>query len=259
MHLGDGATQPPTFGYTAEERATFDPQRFYTGFKLHLGRPDTGRDAFLMTKYFLTYVRRRVAPGGPGPVDQHVTPAGDQEVAGMEVAVAQPVAAGKPLQEPQPGRLLRVVHEREERRRRREGGDDRGAQQGQPDAHESAQPRAAMHARRFLELGAQLHHGAGEETRGDRQAALVHGLEVVLERQRRGDFRGEQVVTATNGHGGLVWQGVELRIATPQCCVDVGTGTEVVADDLLASREVAKVLEKHASEVLDLGFGRCRT
>src|SRR5579862_1152151 len=61
MHLGDGKSQPPTFGAAAEERATFDPQHFYTGFKLHLGRPDTGRDAFLMTKYFLTYLRRRIA------------------------------------------------------------------------------------------------------------------------------------------------------------------------------------------------------
>ena len=61
MHLGDGSKQPPTFGHVAEERAAFDPQRFFTGFKLHLGRPDTGKDAFLMTKYFLGYLRRRVA------------------------------------------------------------------------------------------------------------------------------------------------------------------------------------------------------
>lgn len=61
MHLGDGHSQPPTFGQAAEERAAFDPQRFYTGFKLHLGRPDTGKDAFLMTKYFMSYLRRRLA------------------------------------------------------------------------------------------------------------------------------------------------------------------------------------------------------
>lgn len=61
MHLGDGQKQPPTFGQAAEERAAFDPSRFFTGFKLHLGKPDTGRDAFLMTKYFLGYLRRRIA------------------------------------------------------------------------------------------------------------------------------------------------------------------------------------------------------
>lgn len=60
MHLGDGRGQPPTFGHAAEERSVFDSQRFYTGFKLHLGHPERGRDAFLMTKYFLGYLRRRV-------------------------------------------------------------------------------------------------------------------------------------------------------------------------------------------------------
>ena len=60
LHLGDGKQQPPTFGKAAEERAVFDPQRFFTGFKLHLGRPDTGRDAFLMTKYYLGYLKKRI-------------------------------------------------------------------------------------------------------------------------------------------------------------------------------------------------------
>lgn len=71
MHLGDGQKQPPTFGQAAEERAAFDPARFFTGFKLHLGQEETGRDAFLMTKYFLGYLRRRVATivplDAPGP------------------------------------------------------------------------------------------------------------------------------------------------------------------------------------------------
>ncbi len=60
FHLGDGQKVPPAFGKAAEERALLDPQRFYTGFKLNLAKPDAGRDAFLMTKYFLGYLLRRV-------------------------------------------------------------------------------------------------------------------------------------------------------------------------------------------------------
>jgi molecular chaperone DnaK (HSP70) len=61
MHLGDGKPEHVTFGHAAEERAVFAPERYYTGFKLHLAHPERGRDAFLMTKYFLGYLRRRVA------------------------------------------------------------------------------------------------------------------------------------------------------------------------------------------------------
>ncbi len=60
IHLGDGQSQPPTFGRMAEERGAVDPLRLYTGFKLNLGHPEKGRDAFLMAKYFLGYLRRRV-------------------------------------------------------------------------------------------------------------------------------------------------------------------------------------------------------
>jgi molecular chaperone DnaK (HSP70) len=60
IHLGDGQQQPPTFGRMAEERGAVDPARLYTGFKLNLGHPERGRDAFLMAKYFLGYLRRRV-------------------------------------------------------------------------------------------------------------------------------------------------------------------------------------------------------
>jgi len=60
IHLGDGKQQPPTFGRMAEERGAVDAERLYTGFKLHLGDPERGRDAFLMTKYFLGYLRRRI-------------------------------------------------------------------------------------------------------------------------------------------------------------------------------------------------------
>jgi molecular chaperone DnaK (HSP70) len=61
IHLGDGLNQPPTFGRRAEERGMVDPQKLYTGFKLMLGRPDTGKDAYLMARYFLAYLRRRVS------------------------------------------------------------------------------------------------------------------------------------------------------------------------------------------------------
>ncbi len=61
MHLGDGRPENVTFGHMAEERAVFAPDRFYSGFKLRLGDPDPqrARDAFLMTQYFLHYLRRR--------------------------------------------------------------------------------------------------------------------------------------------------------------------------------------------------------
>lgn len=60
IHLGDGQSQPPTFGRMAEERGAVDPHRLYTGFKLNLGHAEKGRDAFLMAKYFLGYLKRRV-------------------------------------------------------------------------------------------------------------------------------------------------------------------------------------------------------
>ncbi len=83
MHLGDGRGQPPTFGVAAEERAQFDPLRYYTGFKLHLCRPDTGPDAYLMTKYFLGYLRRGITPFVP--LDN--LPPGDR----IETIVGHPV------------------------------------------------------------------------------------------------------------------------------------------------------------------------
>ena len=51
------------------------------------------------------------------------------------------------------------------------GADDGGAQQRQPDAQERPEPGAAVNARRLLQLGAELDHGAGEEARRDRQSA----------------------------------------------------------------------------------------
>jgi molecular chaperone DnaK (HSP70) len=59
VFLGDGQDQPPMFGEMAEEKAPFYPELTRSGFKLHLGRPETGREAFLLAKQFLTYLRSR--------------------------------------------------------------------------------------------------------------------------------------------------------------------------------------------------------
>ena len=83
IHLGDGRATA-AFGQAAEEKATFDSQRFFTGFKLHLGREDTGTNAFLLTKHFLTYMRRRV--GEYVPLDNNNAP--DDRV---ETVVGHPV------------------------------------------------------------------------------------------------------------------------------------------------------------------------
>lgn len=61
VFLGDGKEQPPLFGEVAEEKAPFYPELTRSGFKLRLGRPDTGREAFLLAKQFLTHLRRRAA------------------------------------------------------------------------------------------------------------------------------------------------------------------------------------------------------
>lgn len=61
IHAGDGRAQAPCFGVPAEERATLDPKRFYSGFKLYLGRPDTGPNAYLLAKHFFNYLKQRVS------------------------------------------------------------------------------------------------------------------------------------------------------------------------------------------------------
>lgn len=61
MFLGDGSDQPPMFGEPAEEKAPFYPELTRSGFKLRLGRPDTGREAYLLAKQFLTHLRQRTA------------------------------------------------------------------------------------------------------------------------------------------------------------------------------------------------------
>lgn len=80
IHAGDGRSQAPTFGVPAEERAALDPKRFYSGFKLYLGRPDTGPNAFLLSKYFFGYLKQRVADfvpiNNPGPDDRIETVVG---------------------------------------------------------------------------------------------------------------------------------------------------------------------------------------
>ncbi len=82
IHLGDGRGKP-LFGVPAEEQAPFDPQRFYTGFKLHLGRSDTGENAYLLTRHFLGHLRKRV--GDYVPIDR----AGPDER--VETVVGHPV------------------------------------------------------------------------------------------------------------------------------------------------------------------------
>lgn len=75
IHLGDGTEHPPTFGRMAEEQGLADPMRLYTGFKLNLGHPEMGPDAFLMAKYFLSYLKRRVelfVPLGMEGADERV-------------------------------------------------------------------------------------------------------------------------------------------------------------------------------------------
>jgi Hsp70 protein len=62
IFLGDKNGQPPLYGELAEEKAVFFPELTRAGFKLRLGRPgQSGRDSFLLTKQFLTYLRSRVA------------------------------------------------------------------------------------------------------------------------------------------------------------------------------------------------------
>ena len=83
LHLGDGDRQPPTFGRMAEERGAVDPTRLYTGFKLGLGDPEKGKDSFLMTKYFLRYLRKRV--------QQHVPLGVESPTERVETVVGHPV------------------------------------------------------------------------------------------------------------------------------------------------------------------------
>lgn len=61
VFLGDGKDQPPLFGEPAEEKAPYFPALTRSGFKMRLGRPDTGREAFLLSRQFLAHLRRRAA------------------------------------------------------------------------------------------------------------------------------------------------------------------------------------------------------
>lgn len=61
VFLGDGKDQPPLFGEPAEEKSPYYPALTRSGFKMRLGRPDTGREAFLLARQFLAHLRRRAA------------------------------------------------------------------------------------------------------------------------------------------------------------------------------------------------------
>src|SRR5712691_2358535 len=84
VFLGDGADQQPLCGEMAEEKAVFFPELTRSGFKLRLGRPgQSGRDAFLLSKQFLAYLRTRLADYVP--LDQ---PAQNQRI---ETIIGHPV------------------------------------------------------------------------------------------------------------------------------------------------------------------------
>lgn len=61
VFLGDGKQQAPQFGELAEEKAPYYPELTRSGFKLRLANPETGREAFLLSRQFLVYLRQRVA------------------------------------------------------------------------------------------------------------------------------------------------------------------------------------------------------
>lgn len=61
VFLGDGDSQPPQFGELAEEKAPYYPELTRSGFKLRLANPESGREAFLLSREFLAYLRRRTA------------------------------------------------------------------------------------------------------------------------------------------------------------------------------------------------------
>lgn len=84
VFLGDGADQQPLCGEMAEEKAVFFPELTRSGFKLRLGRPgQSGRDAYLLSKQFLAYLRTRLADYVP--LDQ---PAQNQRI---ETIIGHPV------------------------------------------------------------------------------------------------------------------------------------------------------------------------
>jgi molecular chaperone DnaK (HSP70) len=61
VFVGDGKDQPPMFGEPAEDKAPFYPELTLGGFKLRLGSEEWGKEAFLLSRQFLTYLRGRVA------------------------------------------------------------------------------------------------------------------------------------------------------------------------------------------------------
>lgn len=84
VFLGNGADQPPLCGDLAEEKAVFFPELTRSGFKLRLGKPgESGKDAYLLSKQFLSYLRTRLAEYVP--LDQ---PAANQRI---ETIIGHPV------------------------------------------------------------------------------------------------------------------------------------------------------------------------
>lgn len=61
VFVGDGRDHPPMFGELADEKSPFFPELTRSGFKLKLSHATGGREAYLLTKQFLTYLRQRTA------------------------------------------------------------------------------------------------------------------------------------------------------------------------------------------------------
>src|SRR5207248_2111738 len=106
VFLGDGGEQPPLCGELAEEKAVFFPELTRSGFKLRLGRPgQSGRDAYLLSKQFLAYLRARLSEYVP--LDQ---PAQNQRI---ETIIGHPVQWSVDQREETRQRLLLQHHVRE--------------------------------------------------------------------------------------------------------------------------------------------------
>jgi len=61
VFLGNGRDQSPLFGQLAEEKAPYYPELTRSGFKLRLSHPTTGKEAYLLSKQFLSHLRQRTA------------------------------------------------------------------------------------------------------------------------------------------------------------------------------------------------------
>ncbi|MBM3946978.1 MAG: hypothetical protein FJ315_06225 [SAR202 cluster bacterium] len=61
VFVGQGPELAPEFGEIADERAQYYPELTRSGFKMQLGDPRRGREAYQLARQFLEFLRRRVA------------------------------------------------------------------------------------------------------------------------------------------------------------------------------------------------------